>query len=59
MVGWPGMMDPLNMHGEFLFCLGPRTSKVARAFLYQWLGLLFNPYRSSYEFEVCVLGGNG
>ena len=45
MVEFPGIIEPLKMHGAFLFCLRPIARKVARAFSYQWCRLLFKPYR--------------
>ena len=44
MVWWTGTIDPLKMHGAYLFSLRPMSSKVARAFSYQCRGILFKPY---------------
>ena len=45
MGGWPGMMDPLKMHGGFSFYLRPMENKVGSSFSYQLHGILFKPYR--------------
>ena len=45
MGGWPGMIEPLKMHGAFLFYLRPMAREVDCAFSSQWRSLIFKPYR--------------